>query len=476
MTCPYQGDSARAGAPNPSGIPLPGPCGLPWIGTVHPFLFKGILKTFVDFAGRYGPCHRLELPFGHTAVILSHPEGVERVLRGNRENYPKGSIYDGARLLLGNGLVTSGGSLWERQRRLAQPAFSEASLARYLQSMAECTEQLLKKWRAADGKAPFDIHAATTRLTLAIVGRTLFGLDLSHQGSTAGKAFTQALRAIGFRGPDNLQIPLWVPTPGNLRFRKALEQLDRMVFEIIQRFRDGEAENAEHTLLGAFMAARDPETGEGMSDRQLRDEVITLYLAGHETTASLLTWTFYTLAHEPEVVARMEKEFDTVISGAVPKLEDLKRLSYVPRVLSEVLRLYPPAWTIARDVAEDDVVCGYRVPAGSFVLLSPYITHRLEAYWPDPARFDPERFAPQASRGRHPFAYFPFSAGPRVCIGKHFSLYEAQLVLAMVMREFRFEVVDRTEVGVKAVSTLRPQRKIRVRVRPRHGPARSPHR
>ncbi len=467
VTCPVDhGQLARVENPN-GGSPLPGPRGLSWLGTATSFLAKGILPTFVDLADRYGPSYQLSLPFGHTAVMLSQPDGIERVLRGNRENYRKGSVYDGAQLLLGNGLVTSEGAFWARQRQLARPAFTEARLSQYLRVMVECTEQFLEVWRGQPGDTLVDIHEAMTHLTMAIVGRTLFGLDLSHQSSAAGMAFTHALRAIGTRGPGNLQIPLWLPTPGNRRFAKARRELDCMVYEIVRRFRNGEAENAEHTLLGAFMAARDAETGEGMSDQQLRDEVITLYLVGHETTANLLTWAFYALAREPDVVTRMEHEFDTLIARQVPTLEDLKPLTYTPRVLSEVLRLYPPVWTIARNVVDNDVVCGYRVPGGSFVMLSPYITHRLADHWPEPERFDPERFVPGISKGRHPFAYFPFSAGPRVCIGKHFSLYEAQLVLAMVMREFRAEVVDGQDVRLKAESTLRPDRKIWMRVRPR---------
>ena len=462
--CPdLQRTSSPASVQGP-GTPLPGPRGLPGIGTVHPFLFRGILGTFVGLADRYGPCYRLRLPFGQTAVTLGEPDAVERVLRSNRQNYPKGSVYDGARLLLGNGLVTSEGSFWERQRRLAQPAFKGARLACYLRTMGDCTERLLDEWRNGLEGTPLELHAAMTRLTMDIVGRTLFGLDLSGQSSSAGRAFTHALRAIGTRGPGNLQVPVWLPTPGNLKFRKALRELDQLVYEIIRRFRAGEAEQAEHTVLGAFMAARDPQTGEGMSDWQLRDEVITLYLAGHETTANLLTWTFYVLAREPEVAARVLEEIDALPPVAVPTLGDLDRLTYLSRVLSEVLRLYPPVWTIARDVLEDDLVSGYRVPSGCFVLLSPYITHRLEAHWPNPERFDPDRFSPQNSRGRHPFAYFPFSTGPRVCIGKHFSLYEAQLVLAMVLRELRVEMIGRRQVGFKSVGTLRPDRTIRVRL------------
>jgi len=462
-TCLY-----RSGSETPADArPLPRPPGLPGIGVAHHFLRKGILRPFVDFARTLGPCYRLDLPFGQTAVLLSHPDAVTRVLVGNRENYPKGSVYDGARLLLGNGLVTSEGAFWARQRRLSQPAFKQDRLANYVQAMGECTAGLLGQWREDGTKAPLDIHQAMTHLTLDIVGRSLFGLDLRRQSEAAGEAFTHALRGIGTRGPDRLQVPLWLPTPGNIRFGRARRTLDRMVYEIIRRFRAGEARDAGHTLLGALMEAKDADSAERMSDRQLRDEVTTLYLAGHETTANLLSWTFYALHQRPDVIARLREEIDRELPPSLPTLEDLKRLQYARMVLSEVLRLYPPAWTIARNVIEDDEVSGYRVPGGAFVLLSPFISHRLEEYWPHPERFDPERFAPESSTGRHPFAYFPFSAGPRVCIGKHFALYEAMLILGMLLREFRVEVVDHARIGYKAVSTLRPDRPVRVRLTPR---------
>ena len=448
-----------------SALPLPGPRGLPLLGSVSPFLRHGILGAFTSLAERYGPCYRLPLPLGHTAVCLAHPDGVERVLRSNRETYPKGSVYDGARLLLGNGLVTAEGEEWQRHRDLAQPAFKNAQLARYLQTMGECTEEMLTQWRRLPPGQVFDLGAAMTRLTLAIVGRTLFGLDLSHQGSEAGQAFRDGLRGIGSRGPGPLQVPLWLPTPVNLRFRRALVTLDRLVYEVIHRFRAGEAEDGENTLLGALMAARDPQTREALSDRQLRDEVITLYLAGHETTANLLTWTFYALGRAPEVARRLEAELDA-LGGGAPDLEGMKGLSYAPMVLSEVLRLYPPAWTIARDVAGPDTACGYAIPGRAFVLLSPFITQRLEAFWPHPLRFDPERFAPANAKERHLFAWFPFSAGPRVCIGKRFSMYEAQLVLAMVMRAFRVRLETR-EAGFKAEGTLHPDRPVMARLEPR---------
>jgi cytochrome P450 len=241
--------------------------------------------------------------------------------------------------------------------------------------------------------------------------------------------------------------------------------LDRIVYDIIRRFRAGEADNAEDTLLGMLVVARDEENGVGMSDRQLRDENVTLYLAGHETTANMLLWTFYLLSCTPVVCDRLEQELDALPEGP-PSLADLKELEYAPMVLSEALLLYPPAWTIARNVINDDEVCGYRVTGGSFVLLSPFITQRLEEFWPEPGKFDPQRFSATNVRGRHRFAWFPFSAGPRVCIGKQFAMLEAQLILAQVMREFRVNVDSKT-LGFKAEGTLHPDRIVRMRLKRR---------
>ena len=442
--------------------PLPGPRGLPLIGHVTPFIRHGILGAFDSLAKRYGPCYRLPLPFGNTAVVLAHPDGVERVLRSNRDNYIKGAVYDGARLLLGEGLVTAEGQAWEQQRALAQPAFNSTQLAIYLRTMTECTEDLLSEWRKLPSGKGINLSEAATHLTLAIAGRTLFGLDLSGHSNKAGKAFRDGLRGIGSRGPGGLAVPLWLPTPVNVRFRRALVTLDNLVYDIIHRFHTGEAGSSGDTLLGMLMSARDPETGQGMSDRQLRDEIVTLYLAGHETTANMLIWTFYLLSRSPTVRDRLEQELDTLPDGP-PSLAALKGLEYAPMVLFEALRLYPPAWTIARNVIDDDEVCGYRVPGGSFVLLSPYITQRLDEFWPDPERFDPQRFTTANVRGRHRFAWFPFSAGPRVCIGKQFSMIEGQLILAQVMREFRINV-DSGTLGFKAEGTLHPDRPVSMRL------------
>jgi cytochrome P450 len=257
-------------------------------------------------------------------------------------------------------------------------------------------------------------------------------------------------------------MPLWVPTAGNLRFRRTLRELDDLVYDIIRRFRAGQAENADQTLLGAYLDARDPDTGEAMSDRQLRDEVVTLYLAGHETTASLLTWALCWLARRPDIAERVTAEIDDHVVNDKPSADDLKALEYAARFVNEVLRLYPPAWTIARNAISEDTILGYRIRAGAIVMLLPYLAHRWKEVWPHPLRFDPDRFTPEAIKARHPFAYFRFSLGPRICIGMPFSLFEARLMLSLILRRFNVEPLAGHAIGCVAAGTLRPERAIRI--------------
>lgn len=428
-----------------------------------------MLRTFERLADRYGPVFGVQLPLGlGVAVMVAHPDAVERVLRSNRENYVKGSAYDGARLLLGDGLVTAEGERWRHNRDLANPAFRPARLRPYLHAMATCTGELLDRWVRCDADV-LDLGAEMSRLTLAIAGRTLFGLAAEDLSERAMDAFSSALAGIGRRGPSHLQVPLWFPLPGNIRLRRAIRELDAIVYEIIGRFRAGQARDPEATLLGAYIESRDPRSGEGMNDRQLRDEVMTLYLAGHETTASLLAWALYLLARHPETARRVLAELDGAPLDDPPTMEQLKGLTYLSRVVDEVLRLYPPAWTVARNAVGEDRLLGKRVPAGAIVMVSPYFTHRLEAFWPDPLRFDPERFAPDVASERHPFAYLPFSLGPRICIGMQFALYEARLVLATILRRYRIEPVDEEQVGCRAAGTLKPARALTIRVGRRAG-------
>lgn len=448
------------------GAALPGPRGLELVSTLAALAGGDMLRTFGRLFDRYGPVYGIRVPVGPTAVMVAHPDGVERVLRSNRENYVKGSAYDGARLLLGQGLVTAEGERWRRQRELASPAFRPARLRLYLDAMAACTRGMLDAWAGRDARV-LDLGAEMSRLTLAIAGRTLFGLAAEDLLERAMAAFGTALAGIGRRGPSHLQAPLWLPLPGNIRLRRAIRELDDIVYEIIERFRAGRARDPEATLLGAYIESRDPESGEGMDDRQLRDEVMTLYLAGHETTASLLAWTLYLLARHPPIAERVVAELEAARLDDPPTMQQLKGLTYLSQVVDEVLRLYPPAWTVARNAVGADRLLGWRLPAGAIVMVSPYFTHRLEAFWPEPERFDPERFASEAGRGRHPFAYLPFSLGPRICIGMQFALYEARLILAMILARYRVGAVEGMDVGCRAAGTLKPDRPIRLGIEPR---------
>ncbi len=445
---------------------LPGSNASPWVEVVPTFFKRGILGTFIFYSKKYGPCYKLKLPFNNQVVILSHPDAVERVLRGNSKNYPKGSVYDGARLLLGNGLVTSDGNQWQRNRKLCQPAFNNEHIERYLKAMSACTDSLIEKWMNNIGKT-IDLQQDMNELTLEIVGATLFGQDLSDQSRIAGKAFSTALKGIGTRGPGNLSVPLWLPTPGNIQFYLARKRLKQLVKQIIKNFRAVKSKQNENTLLGSLMNARD-ENGEGLSDAQLQDEVVTIYLAGFETTSMTLTWAFFVLNNEPEVDARLRADLVKLPENNIT-LDAMKKLTYTPMFLNELLRLYSPVWTMARNILKTDIVCGYEIPVkNTFVLISPYITHRLKEFWDEPEIFRPERFSPENTllhKKRHPFAYYPFSSGARVCIGKHFSLFETTLILSKLLKQFKLEIYKPEAIKFKAVGTLRPDRKIKATIR-----------
>lgn len=448
-----------------SNNPLPGSSASPWVELVPTLIKRGILGTFTHYSKIYGSCYKLRLPFNNEVLVLSHPDAVQRILRDNIENYPKGNVYDGARLLLGNGLVTSEGETWKKNRKLCQPSFNNEHIERYLVAMSGCTDKLIEKWQQNIGQT-IDLQQAMNDLTLEIVGATLFGQDLSHQSRKAGIAFSAALKGIGTRGPGNLSIPLWLPIPGNISFYFARKRLKCLVKEIMENFRTDKTKQNEACLLGSLMNARD-EHGHGMFDNQLMDEVVTLYLAGFETTSMTLTWAFYVLHNEQEVNKRLREDFSQLPETVT--LDAMKKLTYCPNFLSELLRLYSPVWTIARNIKNRDTVCGYDIiPAkkNAFVMIAPYITHRMKEFWGDkPEEFRPERFTPENNKNRHPFSYYPFSSGARVCIGKHFSLFEATLILAKLLRHFSLEIKKPETIKFKAVGTLRPDRKIKATIK-----------
>jgi len=392
------------------------------------------------------------------AYVFYHPDQVKHVLQENHRTYQKNfPNMKAAQEIFGNGLFTNDGESWLHQRRLMQPSFHHQKLTSFGRLMTEATTALLEQWReAAPGETPLDIWVEMARLTLRIAGQALFSHDLSNEADRIGRTFT-TLGPLISRYTSLPFPPLWVPTPGNRRLLAGLNALNAVVYAIIdeRRKRPGDLDGSD--LLGMLLCAQDEETGEGMSDQQLRDEVLTLLLAGHETTAAALTWAWYLLAQHPEVECRLHTELGTVLGERLPTAGDLDALPYTRMVIQEAMRLYPPAFGFTRFAITPDDLGGYHLPANSVVFLSAYCTHRHPAFWEEPDVFDPERFTPERSAGRPRFAYFPFGGGPRQCIGNAFAMMEAQLVLATVAQRYSLRLVPGHRVEPFVQLTMRPR-------------------
>jgi cytochrome P450 len=408
------------------------------------------------YAREYGDVVPLRLGV-KPAVLLSHPDDIESVLVTHNRAGIKSPTLRNNRRLLGHGLLTSEGDFWRRQRRLSQPAFHRERLASYGELMIACTERAIDGW--AEGEVR-DVHADMMRLTMEIVGRTLFGADVVAAAAEVGGALEVALERFDARVESLLfLLPDTWPLPGNLAYLRAAEQLDRVVFGIIERRRRDPGEHED--LLATLLEARD-EDGSRMSDQQLRDEVMTLFLAGHETTAITLSWTWYLLATHPEVERKLLAELREVLGERAPTVADAPRLKYAERVVSEVLRLYPPAWFISREAIQPFEVRGYRIAKGQIAMLSQWVVHRDPRFWDRPDEFDPDRWAPEATSQRPRYAYFPFGGGPRLCIGAGFAMMEAVLVLATILQRFHLALVPGQDFTPWPTVTLRPRHGVRV--------------
>ena len=314
----------------------------------------------------------------------------------------------------------------------------------------------------ADSGQPFDIAEEMMRLTQTIIVRTMFSSDVGGQADALGKAFDQTLEFLNRVLMSPSQLLQKLPTPANLRHKRALKFLDDFVYRLIAERRASGRDEGD--LLGRLLAAADPETGEKMPDKQVRDEVMTIFLAGHETTANGLAWTWYLLGHNPQAEQKLVAEIDAALGGRDPLMDDLANMPYTNMVFSEALRLYPPAWMFARKAIEADVLAGYRIPAGAMLFVSPYVTQHLPEYWDEPERFDPERFTESAIKSRPQYAYYPFGGGPRLCIGNYFSTVEARLIMASMLRRYRIQLQADMPVKPTPIATLQPRPGVYVRL------------
>lgn len=412
------------------------------------------LSYIADLARTHGDLVQVAMPWA-TVVVVSHPDDIRDVLVTHGKSMHKGRILELAKLLLGEGLLTSEGAFHLRQRRLAQPAFHRQRIGTYADAMARATAAVRDRWR--DGQA-VDIHAEMMELTLTIVAATLFDADVSGDTREVSEALDAAFRAVslGFAaGPLGIAL-LRLPLPSARRFERAKAALDAIIYRIIaERRRDGRDRG---DLLSMLLSAQDDEgDGTGMTDRQLRDEAITLFLAGHETTANALAFAWLLLARHPGAATALHEEVDRVLGDRAPTLEDLAAMPYTRAVVAETMRLYPPAYIVGRRAVDPVTVGGHDFPARTIFLVSQWITQRDPRWWPEPEAFRPERWFDEAAAAARPkFAYFPFGGGTRICIGEQFAWMEAMLCLAMLARRWTVEVPG-PDPGLQPIITMRPK-------------------
>jgi cytochrome P450 len=408
--------------------------------------FTHCARTYGDITGmRY---------YTFRSFFINHPDYIEDVLVTNARKFHKGRVLRTNKILFGEGLLTSEDSFWLRQRRLAQPAFHRARIASYAETMVRYTERALENWRAGEER---DIHQEMMRITLQIVGKTLFDADVAGDAHEVGKSL-ELLLEIGADFRRALLFPIWVPTPQNIRKKRAVRKLDKIIYRIIGERRESGRDAGD--LLSMLLAARD-EDGSRMTDKQLRDESTTLFLAGHETTANALSWTWWLLAQNPAAEKKLHAELYNVLGGRAPTLDDVAQLKYTENVLTESLRLYPPAWGTARVAIDEHEIGGYKVPKGTGISLSQWVMHRDPRWFERAEEFLPERWEDGLAKRLPRFAYFPFGGGPRQCIGNTFALMEATLVLATIAQRFRFRLVEGHAVVPLPSITLRPRHGIR---------------
>ncbi len=431
---------------------------------------KNALGFYRKLADTYGEIVYFTIG-GSKYCLIDSPDLIRHVLQENHKNYTKGPGYERLREIIGDGLLTSEGETWRSQRKLAQPAFHKEKIEKLVGTVAEITQELVADWNQKTASPTrLDIAQEMTALTLEIAGKTFLGTNPKSQASVVAQAVSKVLKIADARGASLLRIldfifPMFeknvslaiqkkIPTKSNREFKEAMKTLDTIVYSIIKERRESGEQHLD--LLSMFMDAKDEETGQTMSDKLLRDEVMSIFLAGHETTATALTWSLYCLAADLEVYESLRKENLEVLGDQIPSLSDLMRLPKTQAFFDEVLRYYPPFWRFTRQAKENDQLGAFEIPAGTVVMISPFVTHRNPKFWSNPEKFEAGRFLEPATKERHKFSYIPFGGGPRVCIGNTFALMEAQLILSILVRGFRFTKTN-TAPEFDPHITLRPK-------------------
>ncbi len=430
----------------------PGPYGHPLLGNLSDLRTR-VLDFFCELRDKYGDISTIRFSIRKVSYI-QNPEYIHHILQENNRNYTKSLRYEQLKYLLGNGLLTSEGEFWLRQRRMIQPAFHKQKLELLAGEMVSCTNEMIGNWEKNFQNSTFNFASEMMALTLQIVGKTLLNADVKSDAKNVGDALSFLLKAVNVRTRTPVLLPLWIPIPTHLKIKRSVNTINAVLDKIFEERRNNLSDR--YDLLSMLMEARYEDTGEPMGNNQLRDEVMTLFVAGHETTANALSWTMYLLTRHPAIMKKCVDEINTSIKKRLPTFSDLRQLPYLTMVIEESMRLYPPAWIIGRKTIQPDKMGNYKMPAGHNVLISPYALHRDKRFWPQPEKFIPERFLPEEIKKRPRNAYLPFGAGPRMCIGNNFAIMEMQLVIALLLQKFRFTPVNDQPVIPEPLITLRP--------------------
>jgi cytochrome P450 len=431
-----------------------------WLwGNVH-FLVKNPLQ-FLEKASlekkNEGVCW-ISSPLVKLAMVTK-PEFVKHIMQDNNKNYHKGKVFRFLKPVLGNGLLTSEDDFWRRQRRLAQPAFHKQRLAEMVQTMVACGEEMAQEWAE---KYPIGSRVNMTlemnKIALMVVSTALFQSDVKTEIAGINQSMVFLLDKVIERIRHPFKLPLWVPTPGNWQEKQAIQQLEQVIYRMIEKRRKSTIHTGD--LLDMLMEVQDEDTGERMSDQQLRDEVMTIFLAGHETTAVAMGYLWLLLAENPEIDARLQTHLQEVLQGKSPAFEDLKKLGFLKNIIDETMRIYPPVYAVERYALADDEIGGFRIPKGTNVIISPYAIQRDETWWENPTKFDPDRWNTEAVQNLPRYAYFPFGGGPRLCIGEQFAIYEMLIIIGILRQKFSFSKPIDYKLSLDPLVTLRASENI----------------